>query len=102
AYPYVGFLRSFPTRRSSDLHVNMLSGGLLQKTDASKATPDAVFDLIAASTPMGHVVSPEEFAAAILMFLSPYARAVTGQNLIVRSEEHTSELQSRENLVCRL
>ncbi|QKQ70430.1 3-oxoacyl-ACP reductase [Acinetobacter sp. 10FS3-1] len=65
------------------IHVNMLSGGLLQKTDASKATPDAVFDLIAASTPMGHVVSPEEFAAAILMFLSPYARAVTGQNLIV-------------------
>lgn len=65
------------------IHVNMLSGGLLQKTDAGKATPDAVFDLIAASTPMGHVVSPEEFAAAILMFLSPYARAVTGQNLIV-------------------
>src|SRR5690606_41926528 len=25
-----------------------------------------------------------------------------GQNVPVRSEEHTSELQSRENLVCRL
>lgn len=34
------------------INVNMLSGGLLQTTDASKATPDAVFDLIAASTPL--------------------------------------------------
>jgi 3-oxoacyl-[acyl-carrier protein] reductase len=65
------------------INVNMLSGGLLQQTDASKATPDAVFDLIAASTPLRKVVTPAEFADAILMFLSPYSRAVTGQNLIV-------------------
>ncbi|MGE8572138.1 MAG: 3-oxoacyl-ACP reductase [Acinetobacter amyesii] len=65
------------------INVNMLSGGLLQSTDASKATPDTVFDLIAASTPLRTVTTPEEFAAAIMMFLSPYSRAVTGQNLIV-------------------
>ena len=65
------------------INVNMLSGGLLQSTDASKATPDAVFDLIAASTPLRTVTTPEEFAAAIMMFLSPDSRAVTGQNLIV-------------------
>ena len=65
------------------INVNMLSGGLLQTTDASKATPDAVFDLIAASTPLRRVTTLEEFAAAIMMFLSPYSRAVTGQNLIV-------------------
>lgn len=65
------------------IHVNMLSGGLLQATDASAATPDAVFDLIAASTPTQKVTTPDDFAAAVLMFLSPYARAVTGQNLIV-------------------
>lgn len=65
------------------INVNMLSGGLLQRTDASKATPDFVFDLIASSTPLGRVTTPEEFADAILMFLSPYSRAVTGQNLIV-------------------
>src|SRR5690606_39458780 len=29
-------------------------------------------------------------------------RVEEGPNLLVRSEEHTSELQSRENLVCRL
>jgi len=65
------------------INVNMLSGGLLQTTDASKATPDFVFDLIAQSTPLRRVITPEEFATAILMFLSPYSRAVTGQNLIV-------------------
>lgn len=31
--------------------VNMLSGGLLRTTDASAATPEAVFDCIAANTP---------------------------------------------------
>lgn len=65
------------------INVNMLSGGLLQCTDASRATPDFVFDLIASSTPQKKVTTPEDFAAAIMMFLSPYARAVTGQNLIV-------------------
>lgn len=65
------------------INVNMLSGGLLQATDASKATPDVVFDVIAQSTPLRRVVTPQEFADAILMFLSPYSRAVTGQNLIV-------------------
>src|SRR5690606_41400850 len=29
-------------------------------------------------------------------------RRVDGSEAVVRSEEHTSELQSRENLVCRL
>src|SRR5690606_3038133 len=32
----------------------------------------------------------------------PARRLVTPQILLMRSEEHTSELQSRENLVCRL
>lgn len=44
--------------------VNMVSGGLLRTTDASSATP-------------------EEVADAVLFFASPWARAVTGQNLIV-------------------
>lgn len=65
------------------INVNMLSGGLLHTTDASKTTPEAVFDFIAAATPLRRVITPEEFAAAIMMFLSPYSRAVTGQNLIV-------------------
>lgn len=63
--------------------VNMVSGGLLRTTDASSATPEAVFDLIASMTPLRRVTTPEEFADAVLFFLSPWARAVTGQNLIV-------------------
>ena len=63
--------------------VNMLSGGLLRTTDASAATPEAVFDLIAASTPLRRVTTPEEFADAALFFASPWSRAVTGQNLVV-------------------
>ncbi|ATN32703.1 3-oxoacyl-ACP reductase [Rhizobium sp. ACO-34A] len=67
----------------SGITVNMVSGGLLRTTDASSATPDAVFDLIAASTPLRRVTTPEEMADAVLFFASPWARAVTGQNLIV-------------------
>ena len=63
--------------------VNMVSGGLLRTTDASAATPDAVFDFIAASTPLRRVTTPEEFADAVLFFASPWARSVTGQNLVV-------------------
>ena len=63
--------------------VNMLSGGLLRTTDASAATPEAVFDYIAASTPLRNVTTPAEFADAALFFASPWSRAVTGQNLVV-------------------
>lgn len=63
--------------------VNMVSGGLLRTTDASAATPEAVFDLIAANTPLRQVTTPDEFADAVLFFASPWARAVTGQNLVV-------------------
>jgi 3-oxoacyl-[acyl-carrier protein] reductase len=63
--------------------VNMVSGGLLRTTDASAATPEFVFEMIAGSTPLRRVTTPEEFADAVLFFLSPWARAVTGQNLIV-------------------
>lgn len=63
--------------------VNMVSGGLLRTTDASSATPEAVFDLIAASTPLRKVTTPAEFADAALFFASPWSRSVTGQNLVV-------------------
>jgi 3-oxoacyl-[acyl-carrier protein] reductase len=67
----------------SGVRVNMVSGGLLRTTDASSATPESVFDAIAASTPLGRVTTPEEFASAVTFFASPASRAVTGQNLVV-------------------
>ncbi len=63
--------------------VNMVSGGLLRSTDASAATPDAVFDFIAGTTPLRSVTTPAELADTVLFFASPWARAVTGQNLVV-------------------
>src|SRR5690242_21825025 len=69
------FILSFPTRRSSDL-----SGRF--SADALKATADAV----------------AKYADAMRK-----ERKVPAENLhVVRSEEHTSELQSHVNLVCRL
>ncbi|MFD4367188.1 3-oxoacyl-ACP reductase [Rhodococcus sp. NPDC058521] len=66
-----------------NITVNMVSGGLLRTTDASAATPEEVFDLIASSTPLRRVTTPDEFADAVLFFASPWARSVTGQNLVV-------------------
>lgn len=66
-----------------NITVNMVSGGLLRTTDASAATPEAVFDFIAASTPLRRVTTPAEFADATLFFASPWSRSVTGQNLLV-------------------
>ena len=63
--------------------VNMVSGGLLRTTDASAATPEEVFDYIAANTPLRQVTTPEQFADAVLFFASPWSRAITGQNLVV-------------------
>jgi 3-oxoacyl-[acyl-carrier protein] reductase len=63
--------------------VNMVSGGLLRVTDASAATPEAVFDFIANATPLRSVTTPAEFADAVLFFASPWSRSVTGQNLVV-------------------
>lgn len=67
----------------SGVTVNMVSGGLLRTTDASSATPEAVFDSVAGQTPLGRVTTPDDMADAVLFFASPWARAVTGQNLIV-------------------
>ncbi len=80
----LGMTRSMAKELGPDgITVNMVSGGLLLKTDASAATPDAVFDIIKSSTPVGRVITPEEVADVILFFASPFSRAVTGQNLVV-------------------
>lgn len=68
---------------SRGVTVNMVSGGLLRTTDASSATPEEVFDMIAAGTPLGTVTTPEGLADAALFFASPWSRSVTGQNLVV-------------------
>jgi 3-oxoacyl-[acyl-carrier protein] reductase len=80
----LGFVRTMASELGADgITANLVSGGLLDETDASAATSDAVFEAIRQNTPRGAITTPEEVADAVLFFASPWARAVTGQNLIV-------------------
>ena len=66
-----------------NITVNMISGGLLKITDASKETPEEVFEYIKSVTPLRKVTTTDDFSDAVLFFASPWSRAITGQNLIV-------------------
>ena len=66
-----------------NININMVSGGLLRTTDASAATPEAVFDQVAAMTPLRRVCTPEEIADVVVFLASPAARGMTGQELCV-------------------
>ncbi|PLR95226.1 3-oxoacyl-ACP reductase [Bacillus sp. T33-2] len=80
----LGFTRNMANELGQyGITVNMVSGGLLKTTDASSATSEEVFGLIKSSTPLRKVTDPAEAADVILFFASPWARAVTGQNLVV-------------------
>src|SRR5690606_41493837 len=95
-------LRSFPTRRSSDLD------RLFKVEDLSQAEGDFKDYLNPGSLQtLGDVYAEPAIASAKLEDRFQFLRKgyfcldpdSTGSKL--RSEEHTSELQSRENLVCR-
>ncbi len=62
---------------------NMVAGGLLKSTDASAATPQEVFEQIAAVTPLRKITTPEDLAGAVVFFAGPLANAVTGQQIVV-------------------
>src|SRR5690606_41502141 len=87
-------LHSFPTRRSSDLDpiddsaayiVRLPNHSCERSPWGMRATSDGKVHTLADTSP--HSSSPH---------------ALAGGRSTPRSEEHTSELQSRENLVCRL
>ncbi|CAM3932322.1 3-oxoacyl-ACP reductase [Alkalicoccus chagannorensis] len=80
----LGFTRNMAKELGAEgITVNMVSGGLLRETDASRVTSDEVFGIIEATTPLQRVTTPDELADAVLFFSSPWSRAVTGQNLVV-------------------
>src|SRR5690606_39930413 len=84
----------FPTRRSSDLWTVPAALGV------AKADPGA--QVVALSGDYDFQFMIEELAVGAQHRI-PYVHVlVNNANLGLRSEEHTSELQSRENLVCRL
>lgn len=80
----LGFTRNMAKELGAyGITVNMMSGGLLKQTDASKATTAEVFQIIESTTPLQRVTTPKELADVALFFASPWARAITGQNLVV-------------------
>src|SRR5206468_12724809 len=88
-------LHSFPTRRSSDLLLlnSQPSPGIFD----SPGTPAWVTELFSLKMPPMTAVPP----SATRIWVA--ARSVMiGGTSPTRSEEHTSELQSRSDLVCRL
>src|SRR5690606_40879243 len=91
--PILCYLRSFPTRRSSDLF-SLKENGPLWRVECNWSDPRLdPFD-------------DENFRIILNENHPDYKLTGSGDKVglspLMRSEEHTSELQSRENLVCRL
>src|SRR5690606_40171868 len=101
-YFYPLDLPSFPTRRSSDLPAGITAGVLFVISFVFAL--NGMIKIIYHFDGVGKPVSIEDLKSEILKINSydcPVMVKEKGNKLIVRSEEHTSELQSRENLVCR-
>src|SRR2546426_1733566 len=58
--------------------------------------------ITAADVPVRHVLAFPPQAITAALALEPADVAIVGVDFVPRSEEHTSELQSPCNLVCRL
>src|SRR5699024_12688194 len=83
---------SFPTRRSSDLELQKKLEAAQKDGTNSKHTL------------LRDTVTEEEIARVVSRWTGiPLSKLMEGEReKILRSEEHTSELQSRFDLVCRL
>src|SRR5690606_41985210 len=93
-------IHSFPTRRSSDLYVKL-------KTTIYQEVFNMKEILKVEGMSCGHCVNSIETNVGELTGVSAVKVDLANKEVAVefdnaRSEEHTSELQSRENLVCRL
>src|SRR5690606_40490997 len=94
SYDYHRDLRSFPTRRSSDLEGEDFELETLPRLVREKF-PNVTLEV--------QKLPDEQYYTTVKTKLG----AGEGPDIFLvfpklRSEEHTSELQSRENLVCRL
>src|SRR5690606_41895830 len=96
-YPFVSrcspdhrHLPAFPTRRSSDLR---MTEGRTRRSGRANGRRPAKSQAVRAAAAMNGAPGRNRGTRRINPPRTPAGR---------RSEEHTSELQSRENLVCRL
>src|SRR5699024_12857468 len=88
------YLHSFPTRRSSDLSASSEYNSHYMLKDFDDKGYSEI-EKVTAHGVIGSIVSPK-----VLDY--PYATFEKTDPEELRSEEHTSELQSRFDLVCRL
>src|SRR5690606_41501807 len=92
-------LPSFPTRRSSDLiarGVGTISLRMRINNGSPNRARNCASELLTADW-----LRPS-WSPALVVLRSAIMASNTINRFRLRSEEHTSELQSRENLVCRL
>ena len=76
----LGFSRNLAAELGPhNITVNMVAGGLVDETDASAPTTEEVRRLVAGSTPLRRLGTPQDLARAVLMFASPWSDFVTGQ-----------------------
>src|SRR5207248_6915962 len=92
-------LHSFPTRRSSDL-TSGLAWPTMRTASGSTTGPRISASVRAAARRVA--VPPAPRSAARREVVPPAARLAACHSPRSRSEEHTSELQSPYDLVCRL
>src|SRR5699024_12479869 len=97
-YSYHQNQQSFPTRRSSDLN------GMIDTNEAVTETRKKGIEVIGHFIADGEINEQQETMMKSIYgkehMLIPDVNELPGQ--FARSEEHTSELQSRFDLVCRL
>src|SRR5690606_17888855 len=95
-------LHSFPTRRSSDLTLNRLELSLAERPTRYHKIghePEAIERLFVDLFLEAHGRAPRQIVLDLDATDDPLHGEQEGR--FFRSEEHTSELQSREKLVCR-
>src|SRR3712207_8995662 len=89
-FPYTTLFRSF-----AEIHVSVTHRGKHWKTSVQKHQPQIDPEKVKLpSYYPDHPIAREDWAT--------YLESIQLMDSYVRSEEHTSELQSRQYLVCRL
>ena len=80
----IGFTRNIASELGAyGIKANVVSGGLLKETDASAVTTPEVFELIARSTPLRRVTTPQDVDNMVVHLASEDASGITGQNITV-------------------
>lgn len=66
--------------------VNMVSPSMVE-TDLVGGAPERLRQMIVSRTPLRRLATADDVAGAVLMLASPYARFITGENLLVTGGE---------------